>query len=396
MRRRVVLATCWLVVGVLVATCGPASGGGAPGAGSGGATAAGGNPSAAGGSAPAARSGAPGGGSAGGQAAGTAPGTGAASATPDHGAALPPLPGKVTASYSSVSGTFVPLWLAAESGLFQKNGLDVEVTYIASGTTSMQSLLAGDLQFIVASSAEPAAAYLAGAPTRIVAGWFPALSALFMADPSITRPEQLRGKAVGITRFGGQPHVAARLALTAWGMDPDDDVQYLQLGGTPEILAAMQQGVVVAGAFAPPTNVRAQRMGFRILGDLAQMGIPYLSGVLSSQQPYLEANPEPSRRFVRAIVEAIKLSLTDDEATRAAMGKYTRTDDVELLDETIKYYRQVVAKVPYPSLDGLRTVLSDLAEDQPRARTTQPQELVNTAALEQLEREGFFKYLYGE
>jgi NitT/TauT family transport system substrate-binding protein len=318
-------------------------------------------------------------------------------AAPAAGAvqAPPPLP-KVTVSYSSVSGTFLPVWLAVDEGLFAKHGLDVDITYIASGTTSMQSLVAGDLQFIVSSGAEPTAAYLAGAPARIVLGWLHAMSALFMVDPSITRPEQLRGKAVGITRFGGQPHIAVRLALKAWGMDPESDVQYLQLGGTPEILAAMQSGTVVGGAFAPPTNVRAQRLGFRVLGDLAQMGVPYQAGVLSSLQPYLEANPEATRRFVQGMLDAIKVSLTDDATTSAVLAKYTRTDDADLLNTTIDFYRQYVTRAPYPTLAGLQTVLDDLAESEPRARTLRPEQVVNTTALEQLDREGYLKQLYGE
>ncbi|HLH26217.1 MAG TPA: ABC transporter substrate-binding protein [Chloroflexota bacterium] len=318
---------------------------------------------------------------------------GASVTTTSAGQTPAPLP-KVTVSYSSVSGTFLPVWIAVDEGLFAKHGLDVDITYIASGTTSMQSLIAGDLQFIVSSGAEPAAAYLGGAPTRIVLGWFHALSALFMTDPSITSPEQLRGKPVGITRFGGQPHVAARLALKKWGLDPDRDVQYLQLGGTPEILAAMQSGTVVGGAFAPPTNVRAQRLGFRVLGDLGQMDIPYQAGVLAGMQSYLEANPEATRRFVQAMLDAIQVSLTDDASTYAVLAKYTRTDDPDLLHTTIDYYRQVVSRVPYPTLEGLQTVLDDLAESDPRARTVRPEQLVNTTALEQLDRAGYIQRLY--
>jgi NitT/TauT family transport system substrate-binding protein len=324
-------------------------------------------------------------------------GSGAAGSAPDSGAASPALlPQKVTVSYSSVSGTFLPVWLAVDEGLFAKHGLDVDITYIASGTTSMQSLVAGDIQFVVSSGAEPAAAYLAGAPARIVLGWFHALSALFLVDPSITSPEQLRGKPIGITRFGGQPHVAARLALKKWGLDPDSDVQYLQLGGTPEILGAMQTGAVVGGAFAPPTNVRAQRLGFRVLGDLGEMGIPYQAGALASMQPYLEANPEAVRRFVQGMLDAIKVSLTDDAATYAALAKYTRTEDPDLLNTTIEYYRSIVRRDPYPTLEGLQTVLDDLADSEPRARTVRPEQIVDTSALEQLEREGYLARLYGQ
>jgi ABC-type nitrate/sulfonate/bicarbonate transport system substrate-binding protein len=133
-----------------------------------------------------------------------------------------------------------------------------------------------------------------------------------------------------------------------------------------------------------------------MLGDLSQMGIPYQGSVLVGLQPYLEANPEAVRRVVRAMLEGIKVSLSDDEATRAALGKYIRTEDPELLDETIVYYRGVVQRAPYPTPEGLQTVLDDLAEEDARARTIRPQEIVNSTALEQLEREGYLKQLYGE
>jgi ABC-type nitrate/sulfonate/bicarbonate transport system substrate-binding protein len=158
----------------------------------------------------------------------------------------------------------------------------------------------------------------------------------------------------------------------------------------------MQSGAVVGGAFTPPTNVQARQLGYRVLGDLGQMGIPYQSTVIIALQPYLEANPEVARRFVRAILEGTKLYLTDDAASRAALAKYTKTDDVAVLDETIAYYRSIIQKVPYPTLEGLQTILDDLAEADARARTVQPQQLVNTAVLEQLEREGYLKQLYGE
>jgi NitT/TauT family transport system substrate-binding protein len=299
-------------------------------------------------------------------------------------------------SYASVTANYAPAFIAADAGLFAKNGLDVDLTLVSSGPTSIQSLVGGDLQFAVAAAVVPVAAYANGAPLQILMGWLPSLDVLFMVDPSITRPEQLRGKAIGITRFGGQPHVAARLALKYWGLDPDNDVQYLQMGGTPEILAGMQQGVVVGGAYAPPTNIRAQRLGFRVLGDLSQMDIPYQGAGLIGTRPFLEANPEVARRVVRAILEGIKLAVTDEDTTRAATGRYTRTDDPELLDEALRHFRNAVVRVPYPSMDALQAVLDNLADTEPRARAVRPEEMVTLTFLEQLDREGFIKALWGE
>jgi NitT/TauT family transport system substrate-binding protein len=328
---------------------------------------------------------------------GSAPGT-AAGAEPAAPAAAPTAvpPEKVTIAYSSVSGDFLPLWVTFEAGLFAKHGLDAEVTYIASGTTAMQSLLANEVQFVMSSAPESAAALVAGAPVRIVIAWNQGIAALFMVDASITRPEELRGKPVGISRFGGQPHVAARLALKKWGLDPDNDVQYVQLGGVAEILAAMQQGAVVGGVFSPPTNVRAQRLGFRVLGDLGQMDVGYQADTITALQPYIEQNPDLIRRVVRALVEGIKLTLTDDPLALAAMSKYTRIDDPDVLMDTLTYLRTIFRRVPYPSLPALQNHLDEVAESDPRGRGMKAEQLANTAALEQIEREGFIRQLYGE
>jgi NitT/TauT family transport system substrate-binding protein len=367
MRWRPMLARWLLLAGVLAGACAPGGGG----------TDAGGR-----GVAPAAPT--------------ASSGTGTAAVAADPLAPLPPLPGKVTISYASVTANYMPAFVAADAGLFAKNGLDVDLTFVSSGPTSIQSLLGGDLQFTVGAATAPAAAYASGAPVQILMGWTPVLDSLFMVHPSITTPEQLRGKAIGVTRFGGLPHLAARLALRRWGMDPDNDVQYLQMGATPEILAGMQQGIVVGGAYAHPTNLRAQQLGFTVLGDFAEMGIPYQSGVVVGLRPYVEANPEVVRRVARAISEAIKVSVTDEDAAISAMGKFTRVDDEALLREALSRYRVTVQRLPYPSVEGLQTVIDEVAEGDPRLRSVRPQELVNASALEQLEREGFFKAVWGE
>jgi NitT/TauT family transport system substrate-binding protein len=323
-------------------------------------------------------------------ASGPAPASAAASSAPS------PLPEKVTIAYSSISGTFLPAFLAAEEGLFAKYGVNAELTYIASGTTAVQSLLAGEVQFVVTSGGEVAAAYLGGAPTRIVLCWMRTLPSVFMVQPSITSPEQLRGQLIGITRFGGQPHTAARLALRGWGMNPDTDVQYLQLGGVAEIMAATLTGQVAGGSYSPPTNVQARKEGLRVLSDPSASGMPYPGSLLTGLQPYLEANPEATRRVVQAMLEGIKVSVVDDAATNAALAKYTRTEDPELLAATVELYRSILDKAPYQRPEGVRVVLDDLAESEPRAATVRPEELINTSALEQLDRAGFLKQLYGE
>jgi NitT/TauT family transport system substrate-binding protein len=308
--------------------------------------------------------------------------------------AVPPVE-KLQLAYASTSVSWAPGYVAVEQGLFAKQGLDVELTYIASGTTVMQAMLAGDLKFALNSGAEVVAAYVGGAPVRFLMGWVNTFPVLFMVDPSIAEPAQLRGTTIGITRYGSQPHVAARQALLKWGLNPDTDVSYLQLGGVPEILGGMQTGAVIGGAFSPPTNALARRLGYRALGDLSQMGIAYQASSLTALEPYMQANPDVVRRFVRALVEGVHVTLTDDVATRAAAAKYTQIDDAELLDDAIAYYRTVAQRVPYPTPEGIQTILDDLAQNDSRAKTMQPRDMIDTSALEELDRAGLFRELAG-
>jgi ABC-type nitrate/sulfonate/bicarbonate transport system substrate-binding protein len=142
--------------------------------------------------------------------------------------------------------------------------------------------------------------------------------------------------------------------------------------------------------------VQAQRLGFRVLGDLAHMDVGYQSDVLIGMQPYLEANPEVGYRLVRAILEGVKVTLTDDALARAALAKYTRVEDPDVLAETVSYLQTVFQKTPTISMAALQNHLDEVAESDPRARSVRPSELVNTAAAERLEREGFVKQLWGE
>ena len=133
-----------------------------------------------------------------------------------------------------------------------------------------------------------------------------------------------------------------------------------------------------------------------MLGDLGQMDVGYQIDTLSALQPYIEQNPEVLRRLVRAVSERIKVALTEDAISLAAMAKYTQIDETDVLMDTIAYLRTVFKRVPYPSMAYLQIHLDEVAESDPRGRGLKAEQLANTTALEQVEREGFFKQLYGE
>src|SRR6266576_4588143 len=175
---------------------------------------------------------------------------------------------KINVAYSSISGNVSPLWVAQDKGFFRKYGLEVQAILIESGTTTAQALVAGDISF--ASVAGPAAiqSNLRGADVVMIAGLVNTLVFQLYTERGITRPDQFKGKSVGVTRFGSATDFAMRYALEKYGLDANKDVAILQLGNHPAQLAGLEAGRVQGAMLSMPTSLLAKKMGFPMLADL--------------------------------------------------------------------------------------------------------------------------------
>ncbi|HSK30325.1 MAG TPA: ABC transporter substrate-binding protein, partial [Candidatus Limnocylindria bacterium] len=175
---------------------------------------------------------------------------------------------KINVAYSSISGNMAPLWVTQEKGFFRKYGLEVQSILIESGTTTAQALVSGDISF--ASVAGPAIiqSSLRGADLVMISGLINTLTFQLYTDKSITRPDQFKGKSVGVTRYGAATDFAIRYALDKYGLDVNKDVAILQMGNVPAMLAAMEAGKIQGGMLSAPTSIRAKKMGFPMLADM--------------------------------------------------------------------------------------------------------------------------------
>src|SRR5918999_2538510 len=163
--------------------------------------------------------------------------------------------------YSSFSGSSVPVWIAQERDLFAKHGVKANLIF-ATGRRPTQALVAGEVQFISTAASATIPAAVAGADVVILAGASNVSPLEIFSKPDIKRPEQLRGKRLGITTFGSSTDTAARFALPKWGLKSGTDVVLLQLGGVPEVLAALSTGAIDAGILSDPTTIVARKEGF--------------------------------------------------------------------------------------------------------------------------------------
>ena len=302
---------------------------------------------------------------------------------------------KINVAYSSISGNIAPLWVTQDKGFFRKYGIDVQSILIESGTTTAQALVAGDISF--ASLAGPPAiqSSLRGADVVMIAGVINTLTFQLFTERGITRPDQFKGKSVGVTRYGSATDFAMRYALDKYGLDADKEVAVLQLGNQPAQLAALEAGKVQGAMLSMPTSVKAKKLGFPMLADLQMLGLEYQHTSIATSRALLKSKPDLARDFMRAFIEGIHYAKTHRRETIEIIAKYLRTDDKDVLDETYDSIVQtLVPEKPYPTQKGIQIILRELGAKDPAARAARPEQFVDTTILKELESSGFIDKLY--
>jgi NitT/TauT family transport system substrate-binding protein len=300
------------------------------------------------------------------------------------------LPIKV--GYTALAGSFTPLWIAKELDLFERQGIQCSPIYMAS-TLAYQAMLAGETNFAVGASIPPVQARLGGADPLILVTYTNGFTFSVVARPPVQQPVDLRGKRIGVTRFGAPTDFGARIALKQWGLVPGKDVTIIQLGALPEAFAALKGGSVQAAVLPPPFSTEAMRQGMVQLIDFNQSDIEFIGVGLTSTARFVSTHDDVTRRVVRALVEGIWAFKGNREATLRAIEKYTRLTDRNLLEETYQSNRKVVRLAPRTTEAAVRNVLEALADQNPKARGANPQDFYTNRFIDDLEQTGFMREL---
>jgi NitT/TauT family transport system substrate-binding protein len=218
-----------------------------------------------------------------------------------------------------------------------------------------------------------------------------------MVKPDIKRREDLKGKKIGISRFGTSDDFLLRYVLGQWNLQPDRDVALIQMGGSPETLAGLAAGAIDGGLLASPLHLQAAKFGYQLLADLSAIGIDYQGAGVVTTRSYMREAPDVARRYVRAYVEGLHRFKSDKNFAVRVIGKYSRITDQEALEETYLHYAvKVMPKVPYPTIKGIQMVLDEIGSRTPKAKSLAPENFVDVTYLRELEQSGFIKKLYGE
>ncbi|HVO94734.1 MAG TPA: ABC transporter substrate-binding protein [Terriglobales bacterium] len=302
---------------------------------------------------------------------------------------------KLRVAVTAISGGMSPPWAAHEAGIFAKHGLQVEVIAMPSGLQGMNTLIAREVDFVQIAGGTTAGAAVGGADVKIVATTVNTLLQNLIARPEIEKPEQLRGKNLGISRFGTSLHTGARLALRHFGMEAGRDVAIVEVGSGDWIVSAMQGGRVYSGILGYPASTKALKIGNKLLLHVPTLNIPYASTGTSTRADLIRNDPDLVKRYLSALIEAIALMKKDRTFTMKVLRKYLRTDDAELLNETYDVQIQkYLLKVPLTTSDGVRSIIDELAERNPKARDQDPAKFFDDRFVKQLDSSGFIDALY--
>ena len=304
---------------------------------------------------------------------------------------------KIRMGLSSVSALHSAVWVAEQKGLFRKYGIDTEVIVTGQGAaTGISALLANDIQVVASAGDALVASTLQGADTVMIAGVVNKGLQRIMARSEIKTTAELKGKKIGVTRIGAVSHSVLLMMLPRWKMSVND-VQVMQLGSSPNMLAALDRGGIDAAVLTIPSMFVAEDRGYRVLVDMGDTDIYYLHTMIATTRNYVKSSRDRVTRFLKGYLEGLafvkqnKKESIDIVRKKLQLGaEQTRNLErsIELLNA--KYYESV----PYPSLRGVETVLGFVEKDNPKAKSADPKSFVDDSLLREIEQSGFIKKLY--
>ncbi|HEY7166608.1 MAG TPA: ABC transporter substrate-binding protein [Candidatus Binatia bacterium] len=301
---------------------------------------------------------------------------------------------RIRVAYSAMSGSMAWVWATNDGGYFDKHGLKVDLIYIGGTAQLFQSMLAGEIGFGIGGGPSIISANVQRRSIIAVGASLNRMVVKIMAAPQIKTPADLRGKRIAVTRYGTITDFSARLFLRNAGLSAEKDTAILQVSSVPNILAALQNGTVQAGALSPPAHIQAEKAGFAELMDLSRGDIYYPFTYIAVSAPFLEKNRDSIRPFLAATVEGIHRYKTDKAFAKKVMAKYLRITDDRVLEETHQLFSGLLERTPYVKREGVASLIQILAEKEPKIESVKVDSIIDDRVVRELDKSGFIKSVY--
>ncbi len=302
---------------------------------------------------------------------------------------------KIRLVFSAIGSSQSPLWIGYEAGIFRKHGLDAELLYVAGGSRAAQVVLSGEVPVAMFNGGSVISADLAGGDLVNVASGMNVMPFFLVAGPSVRQIEDLKGKKVAVTRFASATDYALRYAAEKWPVKPDKDFTVLQIGGQPEMIAAIKSGAIQAAMLNAEFMILARREGYRALADVSALGIPFPTSGLNTSRAFARNHRDTVLRVVRAYCDSIHYGKTQKKFAVGVLSKYLKNDDVPFLESVYDLYLgKYVPRIPHPSAEAMKVALDQIAEKDPRARKARAEQFIDSSFMQELEKDGFIQQLW--
>jgi len=303
---------------------------------------------------------------------------------------------KLVVGYSGITAIQAPFWIIKDAGFFKQEGLDANLIYIAASSTMAQAMLAGEVTISTANSQAVVDTGLQGGDLVAVGAIVNFVALYVIAAPEIKNVADLKGKPVGVSRFGATTDFAIQMFLKKYGLEPVRDVPIIQIGGLPELAAALSKKSIYAAAMSYPMGLVAQQAGMKVLANLAKEEIPFLHQGLTTTGKFLRARREQVKAFVRAYGRAVHFMHTRKEESKAIVSRYTKVTDPAMLESTMQYAYDFVEKVPLVKREAVQVTLDESSKKNPKAKQANAEQFYDNSLVQELVNEGFFASLWGK
>ncbi len=295
---------------------------------------------------------------------------------------------KIRVAFVSPTPVFAPTWIAKETGLFAKHGLDADVILLTGSPRLVQSLIAGDVDFAVVGLTALMRARMQGAEVVVLATTtnVSVMKLLVTRQSGIHRLEDLKGKVMGVSQYGSEADAFARIVVGKSGLKPDKDVAILQMGGHPQVAAALVAGKLEAGVLGGLALLTAKKSGAIVLADGAKLNTVSMAGTLAVTRRYAQRNRDSVMRFMRAFVEAFDYLKSNREGSIPILQKYMGGINSEQARFVYDEYVDLFDELPVPREKGFQAVLDN--ESDPKAKSFKPANFVDLSFLKEIDRTG--------
>jgi NitT/TauT family transport system substrate-binding protein len=295
---------------------------------------------------------------------------------------------KITVSYSERVGSYLPLMLAADQGIYKKHGLDPELQLL-TGATGMSALLSGSVQIAQIGGSEVLSGEASGSDL-VMSGNLGSVSAyVFIVTPDIKTVEDLRGKQVGISSVGGSADIATRLSMRHFGLDPDKDIIILPMASLQNRTAGLQNGAIQAAPANPPDSLVLQRQGFHALFNVADLGMPTANSTIVAQRAWVNEHKDVFQAWNDSIVEAIALAKANRDVGLPSLKKFLGSDDDELMSETYDFWvNKVIKEPPVLAPEQFADTIAALSVNNPKIKDVDVTKMIDTSYVQNAVNKG--------